>query len=107
MSALGTEAALLRKLFRALEGGASFCKPWVPKRGTQRGADAAFCHPRLATICKTLQDIADTEGGIFDATVHWSPKNRSKTDLNQLQNSSERVSKKYPLEGRAFGKTFT
>ena len=48
-----------------------------------------------------------TEGGIFDATVYWSPKNRSKTNPNQLQNSSERVSKKYHLEGRAFGKPFS
>ena len=58
--------------------------------------------------CRDLQK--DTEGGIFDATVHWSPKTgpkQTQTGSKTAHNSSKRVSKKYPLEGRAFGKTFT
>ena len=51
-----------------------------------------------------------TEGGIFDATVYQSPKTgpkQTQTSSKTAHNSSKRVSKKYPLEGRAFGKTFT
>ena len=51
-----------------------------------------------------------TEGGIFDATVYQSPKTgpkQTQTGSKTAQNRSKRVSKKYPLEGRAFGKTFT
>ena len=51
-----------------------------------------------------------TEGGIFDATVYQSPKTgpkQTQTGSKTAQNSSKRVSKKYPLEGRAFGKAFT
>ena len=74
-----------------------------------------------STLCNTLWELQEwakhvcplflihTEGGIFDATVCQSPKTSPKqtqTGSKTAHNSSKRVSKKYPREGRAFGKTF-
>ena len=55
--------------------------------------------------CRDLQK--DTEGGIFDATVHWSPKTGPKqTQTGSKTAPNECPTNNYPVEGRAFGKIF-